>query len=308
MSSTKPKRRKNKLHLLVTGAASFIGANFIPMALNKGWTVTATMRNLSKYFEDLGIANLPAHIVEMDICDADSYQRLPKKVDAIVHLAAIRTGENSVEKMISSNVIGSQLISYYAKQAGARSIIYASTMSVYGDIKVPTVSETTDIINPDPYGLTKYLGEQIFLDKSNGANYRTLAIRLPSVLGKNAPDHWLSQILSKVKVGEEITVYNPNANFNNTVDIKTLGAFMLNVLERDWIGFHALPIGADNSMTIHEIVEFFKDNISQKSKIISVPSDQISFQISNNLAVTNFGYQPRKIEPSLLDFIEANGN
>ena len=94
----------------------------------------------------------------------------------------------------------------------------------------------------------------------------------------------------------------------NTVDIKTLGAFMLNVLERDWIGFHALPIGADNSMTIHEIVEFFKDNISQKSKIISVPSDQISFQISNNLAVTNFGYQPRKIEPSLLDFIEANGN
>jgi nucleoside-diphosphate-sugar epimerase len=296
------------MHLLVTGAASFIGANFIPMALRKGWKITAAMRNSSEHFENMGIAKLPVKIIEMDISDEANYRHLPDKVDAVVHLAAIRSVESPLEDMILSNVNGSQLISSYAKKAGAKTIIYASTMSVYGDIKVPIVSETTDIINPDPYGLTKYMGEQIFLDKLNEPDYRALAIRLPSVLGKNAPDHWLSQVLTKAMANEDINIFNPSSLFNNAVYIDDLIDFILNTIELDWQGLCVSPLGVKTHMKIREIVNFIAKKLSSKSKIITHKSNSNSFQISNEFVISKFGYIPKNLDETLLNFITHNAN
>jgi UDP-glucuronate 4-epimerase len=293
------------VHLLVTGAASFIGANFIPMAIGKGWEVTAIVRNSSNYFEEAGIQYLPVNLVRMDITDTNDYAKLPKNVDAIVHLAAVRVADNSLERMISSNLIGSQLLASYAKKSHAKTLIYASSMSVYGDIKDEVVSERTDIINPGIYGTTKYLGEKILLN-SNDAPYRGLALRLPSVLGKNAPNHWLSQVLSKIKSDEDVCIYNPDFKFNNAIDVNDLGAFILNTLELEWQGVHAFLMGVSDFMSIREIVKFIIEQTSSKSIITIAKNNQNSFVIDYEYAVKNFSYQPRSIRETLQMFVEWN--
>ncbi len=77
---------KERLHILVTSGAGFIGANLVRMLLDHGYQVTV-LDNLStgrrEYLDGLSI-----EFIEGDILDADLVNRVVPGHDGIVHLAA----------------------------------------------------------------------------------------------------------------------------------------------------------------------------------------------------------------------------
>lgn len=294
------------MNLLVTGASSFVGRNFIPMVLKKNWSVTATVRHTNQSAINNQLENLPINLIKMDISDPASYQKLPKRIDAIVHLAAIRDNYVSINEMLRSNVIGTQLIASYAKYAKVKSLIYTSSMSVYGEINDQIVSERTPIINPGIYGITKYFGERCLLSVvSENKKSRLLAMRLPSILGNYASDHWLSSVMLRAKSNEDIFIFNPDSLFNNAVGVKDLSNFIIQSLEGKWSGSNITPIGSSGPLNIHEIVKIIIKNLHSSSKVFIRQSDAKSFQISNAKAISNLQYKPKNMRDLINEYINS---
>jgi len=293
--------------VLVTGAASFIGANILPMLASQGWKIITTLRNSSQHFKTLELNKLGIEVVRMDLSDQGAYEKLPDNLDAIIHLAALSPEQGGTrEGMMKSNVMGTFLLTSYAKRAGVKTFIFASSMSVYGDIKVPFVDENTDIINLDAYGLTKYFGENLLKEIIHEGYFRSLSIRLPCVLGHSAPRHWLSLALNKIKSGDDITIFNPDAKYNTAIDVEDLGIMIQNALNGSWQGAYAFPIGSAAGKSIYRVIEHLILEMSSKSKIIIKEENKLSYQVSNDFASKNFDYHPRTILDTLSRFAEKN--
>src|SRR5262249_564565 len=137
--------------------------------------------------------------------------------------------------MVRDNACATARLLAYAKAAGAGTFIYFSTLSIYGEIPGPVVNEKTPIVNPDVYGMTKYLGEMMLRELPAPA--RSMSIRLPGVLGRNSVRNWLTGMLAAAKEGRDVSCYNPQATYNNAAHIDDLGRFVEHLLnDQSWTG------------------------------------------------------------------------
>jgi UDP-glucose 4-epimerase len=80
---------------------------------------------------------------------------LPPRLDALVHAAARSPGEGvTVEQIVRDNVTATHRLVTHAKRAGVQTTIFFSSLSVYGQIRVSVVDESTALHSPDAYGLS----------------------------------------------------------------------------------------------------------------------------------------------------------
>lgn len=155
---------------LVTGAAGFIGSNLLETLLRLDQSVlgldnfsTGYQENLDEVREKVGsIKWARARIVEGDIRDLATCQRLCAGVDYVLHQAALGSVPRSMADPIQShetNVSGFLNMLVAARDAKVARFVYASSSSVYGDHAVlPKVEE--NIGNPlSPYAATKAINE-----------------------------------------------------------------------------------------------------------------------------------------------------
>ncbi len=295
------------MHVLVTGAASFTGSHFLKIICEKEFRITATYRNRSRFFQDNQVEDLPVDLVQMDLADPAQYARLPVNIDAIVHLAGLSPGGDITSAdYIKSNVESVQNLSRYARHARAQTLIYSSTMSVYGNINDEVVDANTKIDNPDIYGVTKYLGEKIIEADVANHHYSAISIRLPLILGANAHRHWLSQVLDKAKRGETIEIYNPDEEFNNAVSIRKLSDFIIRLLKKKLSGYHVTPVASEGAVKIIDLVRFIIKELDSVSDIKIVDSKLTTHTISNEYAMSNLGYRPENINACIQEYIREN--
>ena len=86
-------------------------------------------------------------------------------------------------------------------------------------------------------GITKLIGEKL-LEESAGA-LPSLSIRLPAVIGRGSKRNWPSEALRKLKAGEPLDYFNPDAPFNNVVHERDLAALVTAALRaRTWRSRH----------------------------------------------------------------------
>ena len=151
--------------LLVTGAAGFIGANFVRevMETRPGWTVVS----FDKLTYAGNLANLDGldpsrHSFERgDVADGAALDRAltGAKIDAIVHFAAESHVDRSIAdagEFVRTNVLGTQALVTAAKKHGVGRFVHVSTDEVYGSLG-PTgfFTETTPLDPTSPYAASK---------------------------------------------------------------------------------------------------------------------------------------------------------
>lgn len=124
-----------KKKYLVTGGAGFVGSCIAKKLLADGHEIWIIDNLRTGY-----VANVPnaAVFIQGDCSDQKTIDKLGSEVfDAIFHIAGQSSGELSFEDPIydvNSNTVSSLLLLDFAKKTKCLRFIYASTMSVYGDI------------------------------------------------------------------------------------------------------------------------------------------------------------------------------
>jgi UDP-glucose 4-epimerase len=194
-------------------------------------------------------------------------------------------------------------IARYGKKAGIKGLIFASSISLHGDIRVDIVDETTDRINPTPYGLSKHLCELVLQDYQ--ALFPVIALRLCGVLGHGAKNAWLSRVLEKARQGEAIGIVNADRAFNNIVHKDDLLVFLLQLMAHGFSGFHAFPIASHDSLSVKSVVAEIIAATHSSSEIVDCGITDNSFTISNEYAMKEFRYEPSDVTANLKKYVQA---
>ncbi len=164
------------MKILVTGGAGYKGIILTTRLLEKGYKVTI-LDNFMYGYEPV------LHLVKnknLTIVKADIRNKIDglNKYDVIFHLAGISGYPACAANPHSAHLINVQATRNILRSLGKNQyIIYASTTSFYGRSGKPC-NEETPITPFSVYANTKYMAEQITLEKEN-----SIALRFATVFG-----------------------------------------------------------------------------------------------------------------------------
>jgi nucleoside-diphosphate-sugar epimerase len=179
------------LHILLTGAAGFIGRGLTERLLAPHGTQGFCDR-LTLLDPDIASLPVPApateHIFRIEGSISDPAMRaraLALGPDCIVHLAAIPGGaaERDYDVGWELNALASMALALEAAQARCTKFVYASTIAVFGAL-AGAVDDETMPFPATSYGAHKLMVETLLTDLARRDMLDARSIRLPGIVAR----------------------------------------------------------------------------------------------------------------------------
>ncbi len=183
MSTLTPKPG-NKVNVLVTGGAGYIGSHVVK-ALRKSGADVTVFDNLSTGF---AWAVPDADLVVGDLGDREALETLFRQhqFDAVLHFAAhIWVGESVADpaKYYRNNVANALNLFDMAARSNVRHLVFSSTAAVYGEPDVDLLDETLPSAPINPYGASKMIAERMLTDIAAASPMTFAILRYFNVAG-----------------------------------------------------------------------------------------------------------------------------
>lgn len=247
------------------------------------YLTNAGMQVVGTYHSNIPNANYPT--VQVDLskgCDIDG------KFDIVVHCAgALPYNTSDFRKYYEGNVCSMLNLLDYCDRESIPRMIYLSTIGIYGEFRKEEVDEDTESINPDDYGLTKHVAEQLL---KNDENVAGLSLRMPGVIGKGARGVWFTNTVDSMKKGEDVTVYSPDFKTGNFVGVDDLAMFIGKLINTDAWKYSELVLASEKRQRIIDIVEAMKKKTASSSRIIEKEAARKPFAL-NPARAYEMGYE-----------------
>jgi len=175
----------NKVPVLVTGGAGYIGSHAVLALLDAGWSV-AVIDDLSNGTRQVVPEGVPFY--EGNIADTLLVERIfaEQRTGAIMHFAGSIVVPESVEKPLDyyrNNTVASHSLVTAAVAAGVKHILFSSTAAVYGAPERVPVEEGDPKQPINPYGASKLMTERMLEDASAAYPFNYGALRYFNVAG-----------------------------------------------------------------------------------------------------------------------------
>ena len=254
--------------LLVTGAAGFIGSNFVRMLVGRGEPVKIVAFDTLTYAGNL--ANLSDLLGEQvvfvkgDICDPAA---VSAAVDAhaateIVHFAAESHVDRSIlgsGPFVRANVVGTQVLLDVAKAKGTQKFLYVSTDEVYGTLPEdqPDVkfTEETPLQPNSPYSASKAGGDCLVRSYFHTFHMPVLTTRCSNNYGPyHFPEKLIPLFVTNLMEGKKVPLYGDGMNVRDWLYVEDHCDAIWTVLNGGTFG-EAYNVGGNNEMTNRRITE-----------------------------------------------------
>ena len=175
----------NKLPVLVTGGAGYIGSHAVLALKEAGWTVSV-IDDLSTGSRRAVPDDVPFYLGS--VADGAVLERALKEqsIEAIMHFAGSIVVPESIERPLfyyQNNTIATHALLSTALDFGVKHIIFSSTAAVYGSPENVPVAED-DPTNPiNPYGASKLMTEWMLRDAAAAHPFNYGVLRYFNVAG-----------------------------------------------------------------------------------------------------------------------------
>jgi len=175
----------NKVPVLVTGGAGYIGSHAVLALKDAGWPV-AVIDDLSNGSRQVVPDDVPFY--EGNVADRSLVERIfaEQRIDAIMHFAGSIVVPESVEqplKYYANNTLASHALISAAVAAGMKHILFSSTAATYGAPERVPIDEDDPKIPINPYGASKLMTERMLEDASAAHPFNYGALRYFNVAG-----------------------------------------------------------------------------------------------------------------------------
>ena len=171
---------------LVTGGAGFIGCNLVRYLLAKGQEVVVLDNFATGKRENLADVLGRIELVEGDVRDRATVDRVTAGCKAVFHEAALGSVPRSVEDPLTShdvNVNGTINVLEAARAAGVKRIIFAASSSAYGNQEESPKHEGMVPAPISPYAAGKLACEEYMQAYAAAYGMETLCLRYFNVFG-----------------------------------------------------------------------------------------------------------------------------
>ena len=253
---------------LVTGVAGFIGAAVAKRLLDDDHEVVG-IDNLSTGY--LSHVPVGVHFYEISIHDIEVLKILQNhNFEAIFHIAGQSGGELSYADPIydlQSNAQSTLLLLKYASESQCKKIIYASTVSVYGEPEICLNIPETEVLNPKSfYGVGKLASENYLRIYARQFGIDTIALRLFNVYGpgqnlNNLQQGITSIYLSQAVRGRHIHIKGSKDRFRDLIYIDDATEAFMTVLDDKFRGFNAYNVSTGTKTIVEDIIEAIRLNL-----------------------------------------------
>ena len=175
----------DKLPVLVTGGAGYIGSHAVLALRDAGWPV-AVIDNLSTGTRYVVPDDVPFY--EGNVADRQLVDRIfaEQGTGAIMHFAGSIVVPESVEKPLDyyrNNTLASHALLSAAVDSGVTHFVFSSTAAVYGSPERVPVEEGDPKLPINPYGASKLMTERMLEDSSAAYPLNYAALRYFNVSG-----------------------------------------------------------------------------------------------------------------------------
>lgn len=295
------------MHLLLTGAAGFIGARTARLALDAGHTVVG-LDNLNDYYD----IRLKHHrleplleapgfeFLEMDIEDGPALDRVfaAHRFDAVINLAA-RAGVRAsiaapLRYMYTNTVATLNLLERMVLHAIPKFVI-ASTSSLYAGQPMP-FHEDAIVTRPiSPYAATKLASEALAHVWHHLHGIDVSILRYFTVYGPaGRPDMAPFRFCEWIRRGEPITLYGDGEQTRDFTYIDDIARGTLAALKP--LGYEIINLGGGNApITVNTMITQLARNLGCDAKIRHLPAIAADMQDTAadvSKAARLLGWQP----------------
>jgi len=242
------KGERGKMRLLVTGAAGFIGSNFVRWLFERGGRAHGSHRVvvLDALTYAGNLANLAGlegtfdfRFVRGDIRDASLIDTLLREesIDTVVNFAAESHVDRSIVDplaFVRTNVEGTQVLLHCSQKAGVKRYLQISTDEVYGSLGPEgRFSESTPLDPSSAYSASKAASDLLTLAAHRTHGFPALVTRCSNNYGPyQFPEKLIPLFITNAMADAPLPLYGDGKNIRSWLHVDDHSRAIMMVLER----------------------------------------------------------------------------
>lgn len=251
------------MNILITGACGFIGSHLVEKLVKGNHNVRAftfyNSRNSHGWLDDIDSKILKdLDLISGDIRDYDLLYKQTKKIDVIVHLAAligIPYSYHAVKSYIDTNITGTYNVLNSARANNVSKTIITSTSEVYGTAQSVPIKEDHLLNAQSPYAASKIAADQLALSFYKSYGLPVTIIRPFNTFGpRQSARAIIPTIVTQLLKEKVIRLGNltPTRDFTYIED--TVNAF-ISAIKTKKISGEVINIGSKFEISIKDILK-----------------------------------------------------
>jgi dTDP-glucose 4,6-dehydratase len=293
------------VRLLVTGAAGFIGSNFVRYWLEQHPDDHVVGLDLLTYAGDpRNLDGLSVRLVEGDIGDLDLAERVlaEEEIDTIVNFAAESHNSLAVldpSRFFRTNALGTQTLLEAARRRGLARFHHVSTCEVYGDLALDSDEAFTE---ESPYRpRTPYNASKAAADHAVRAYFHTFEVPVTITNCANNygprqfPEKVIPLFLTNAFDDRELPLYASTQNRREWLHVDDHCRAIDVVLERGKVG-ETYNVGSGVERSIEEIADLVLELTGKPESLKAIvpdrPGHDRRYLLDSTRLRSELGWQP----------------
>ena len=294
------------MKILVTGAAGFIGSNFVYYELENhpedeivaldSLTYAGNLQNLDGCKDNPNFT-----FVKIDITDRDNVDKLfaDNHFDIVVNFAAETHVDRSIENpevFLQTNILGTQILMDASLKYGVKRYHQVSTDEVYGDLPLDRTDlffkEDTPLHASSPYSASKASADLLVL-----AYHRTFGLNMTITRCSNNygpyqfPEKLIPLMINNARHDKSLPVYGEGLNVRDWLHVYDHCAGIDLVMRYGENG-EVYNIGGHNEKANIEVVKTILKELNKPESLITYVTDRKGHDL-------RYAIDPSKIESEL---------
>ena len=311
------------MKILVTGAAGFIGSNFMYYELDNHPEDEYVALDLLTYAGNLknldGIKDRPNYkFVRMDIRDRENIYKLfeEEKFDLVVNFAAESHVDRSIkdpEVFLRTNIIGTEVLMDACLKYGVERYHQVSTDEVYGDLPLDRpdlfFTEETPLHTSSPYSSSKASADLLVNAYHRTYGLKTTISRCSNNYGPyQFPEKMIPLMINNARDDKSLPVYGDGLNVRDWLHVYDHCSGIDLVMRKGAIG-EVYNIGGHNERHNIEVVKTILKTLDKPESLITYVSDRkghdLRYAIDPTKIETKLGWKPKyNFESGIKETIE----
>ena len=275
------------MNIIVTGASGLVGHACISNALRDPCNNIKAITRNSRTWE--GIERIETFRSRDEVDRSLDY-------DLLIHAAAATPNNTHIDNIASTNRQIDGALFEFLSRCFVSSVVYLSTMAVYGDIKSSTISQNTVPNDPNGYGCSKLEGEELV--KSSIVE-KKLILRLPGVVGSGMPKVFFRKCYESLCNGQEITIRSRKSLFNNAVYVSDIYKTCMGFASNKGLPSKILNHHAGDIISLGEMLDSFARKLNVQPNICETD------ECGSPFIITNDGSEEELVTRNVLSIIDA---
>jgi len=299
------------VHVVVTGAAGFIGSHLCEALVARGHRVTAT-DGFDGFLYPAEVkrrnaARMSMPVVEAELGDAAAMTALVRDADVVCHLAAIAGVSPSLldpARYVQTNLVGTTVLLEAIRASACRRLVFASSSSVYGAVHADDLSKVAAFREDDlcltpasPYAATKRAGELICSTFRDLFGIGVTSLRFFTVYGpRQRPDMAIHKFTAAIAAGRPITMFGDGESRRDYTFIADIVAGVVASIERvEPASWNIYNLGNTQTVSLAEMIATIEDVVGKRAIVERQPDRPGDVPITFadvSRAARDLGYAP----------------